>query len=64
MFQIPKKTRELRDTPISVRLRKSVADKVKEMAEDNDLSVADVLEYIIEVAYSKNLSTKDKKKRK
>lgn len=64
MFQLPKKTKELRDTPISVRLRKSVADKVKEMAEDNDLSVADVLEHIIEIAYNENVSKNDKKKKK
>lgn len=64
MFQIPKKTKELRDTPISVRLRKSVADKVKEMAEDNDLSVADVLEHIIEVAYNENSAKSEKRKKK
>ena len=64
MFQLSKKTRELRDTPISVRLRKSVADKVKEMAAANELSVADVLEHLIEVAYNENTTKPEKKKKK
>jgi predicted DNA-binding ribbon-helix-helix protein len=63
MFQLPKKTGELRSAHISVRVRKSIADKIKEMAEENNLSVADVVEHLVEVAFEER-DTKTEKKRK
>lgn len=62
MFQLPKKTGELRDSHISARVRKSIADKIKQMASDNNLSVADVLEHLVEVAYNESVAKSEKKK--
>jgi len=62
VFQLPKKTGELRDAPISVRVRKSVAQKVKKMAKDNNLSVADVIEHLVEAVFENLKKHEDKKK--
>jgi len=64
MFQLPKKTGELRDSHISVRVRKSIADKIKKMAKENNLSVADVVEHLVEVAYEGREIKTEKKNRK
>lgn len=63
MFQLPKKPNELKDTMISARVRKSVAQKLKKMAKDNNLSVADVLEHLVEAAFENLQKTEDKKKK-
>ena len=63
MFQLPKKTGELRDSHISVRVRKSIAEKIKKMAKENNLSVADVVEHLVEAAFEVR-DTKTEKKKK
>lgn len=63
MFQLPKKPNELKNTMVSARVRKSVAQKLKKMAKDNNLSVADVLEHLIETAFESIEKTSDKKKK-
>ena len=51
MFKLPKKTAENRDSMLSIRIRKSVLTKIKKMAKKNNLSMADVIEQIAEIAF-------------
>lgn len=40
-----------RDTPLTVRLPKDTVDKLREIAEKNEVSQADVIEQLIATAY-------------
>lgn len=63
MFQLPKKPSENKDTMVSARVRKSVSQKLKKMAKDNNLSVADVIEHLVETAFDSLGKNEDKKKK-
>lgn len=53
-----------RDSHISVRVRKSIAEKIKEMATENNLSTSDLIEFLVSTAFEEFKKNKIKNKKR
>ena len=51
MFKIPKGNKEKKEASISVRVRATVLERLKEMADMNSVSQSEIIEALVDQAY-------------
>ncbi|NOT78130.1 MAG: ribbon-helix-helix protein, CopG family [Bacteriovoracaceae bacterium] len=64
MFKIPMGNKEKKETNISVRVRATVLERLKEMADRNSVSQSKIIEALVDQAYEQMDKTNIKKSKK
>lgn len=64
MFNIPTGNKEKKEASISVRVRASVLERLKEMADQNNVSQSEIIEALVDQAYEESKNAKTKKSKK
>lgn len=61
MFKIPTGSKEKKEASISVRVRATVLERLKEMADKNNVSQSEIIEALVDQAYNDFLKKKKTK---
>lgn len=61
MFKLPTGNKEKKEANISVRVRATVLERLKEMADKNNVSQSEIIEALVDQAYEQTMVKKDKK---
>lgn len=64
MFNLPKGTKEKKEANICVRVRATVLERLKEMADRNSVSQSKIIEALVDQAYEQMDKTTIKKPKK
>lgn len=51
MFELPKKEKEKKEASISVRVRATVLERLKQIAEKHNYSQSEVIEFLVDKAF-------------
>lgn len=64
MFKLPTGNKEKKEANISVRVRATVLERLKEMADKNNVSQSEIIEALVDQAYEELILKKSKQAEK